>query len=59
MWTTREIADRFRVDARTVTRWIGAGRLPATRVGGQWRVDQHALEAFVAAGALTAVPLSA
>ena len=33
---------------RSVQRWIVAGRLPARRVGGRWRVASDALDAFVA-----------
>lgn len=33
--TTREVAEVFRVSARTVTRWISAGLLPAVRLGKQ------------------------
>lgn len=45
--TTREIAAGWRVDQRTVTRWIALGRLPATRVGKQYRVTAADLRAFI------------
>lgn len=31
MLTTREVAELFRVDPRTVTRWAEAGLIPSTR----------------------------
>src|SRR5581483_10488869 len=33
-----EAARRLGTSTRTVQRWIAAGRLPARRVGGRWRV---------------------
>lgn len=47
---TRRIAERYAVTSRTVLRWIGSGDLPAERVGGQWRVSESSLRAFVARG---------
>lgn len=36
--TPREVAEMFRVDPKTVTRWAAAGRLPCVRTpGGQHR----------------------
>src|SRR5436190_15129437 len=44
----REAASRLGTTTRTIQRWIGAGRLPARRVGGRWRVASDALDAFIA-----------
>ncbi len=41
--TPREVADALGVTPRTVQRWITAGRLPATRVGGRLRVSRSSL----------------
>src|SRR6516225_5673489 len=46
----REVAQRLGTTTRSVQRWIATGKLPARRVGGQWRVANDALVAF---GAVT------
>src|SRR3989442_10402230 len=46
--TPSQAAARVGATTRTVQRWIAAGRLPARRVGGRWRVASDALDAFVA-----------
>ncbi len=46
-----EAAARIGATTRSVQRWIAAGRLPARRVGGRWRVASDALDAFVRGGA--------
>ncbi|HET7029024.1 MAG TPA: biotin carboxylase N-terminal domain-containing protein [Candidatus Limnocylindrales bacterium] len=48
-----QAAARIGATTRSVQRWIAAGRLPATRVGGRWRVASDALDAFVALPAAT------
>jgi excisionase family DNA binding protein len=42
-----QAAARIGATTRSVQRWIAAGRLPARRVGGRWRVASDALDAFV------------
>jgi excisionase family DNA binding protein len=44
--TVREAADWLRISKITVTRAINAGRLPAWRVGCQFRIERSAVEAF-------------
>jgi len=44
--TPRQVAEALGVTPRTVQRWIAAGRLPATRVGGRRRVSRSSLSAF-------------
>lgn len=48
--TTREIGERYRVHPRTVIRWILTRGLPATRVGGRWRVEEADIEGFLTGG---------
>jgi acetyl-CoA/propionyl-CoA carboxylase biotin carboxyl carrier protein len=43
-----QAAIRIGATTRSVQRWIAAGRLPARRVGGRWRVAFDVLDAFVA-----------
>ena len=43
-----QVAERIGATTRSVQRWIAAGRLPARRVGGRWRVAIDAIDAFVA-----------
>ncbi|TMJ93239.1 MAG: helix-turn-helix domain-containing protein [Actinobacteria bacterium] len=45
-----EVAERLRVKAPTVYRWIADGRLPAVRFSRIVRVRDTDLEAFLAAG---------
>src|SRR3712207_6551667 len=47
MLTLEDAADRFGVDVRTVIVWCHKGNLPATRIGGSWRVRRSALELFL------------
>jgi excisionase family DNA binding protein len=42
--TPREAAAHLGANLRSVQRWIAAGKLPARRVGGRWRVAIDALE---------------
>jgi excisionase family DNA binding protein len=41
-----QAAKRLGTSTRSVQRWIAAGRLPARRVGGRWRVASDAFDAF-------------
>jgi len=42
--TTEEVLDYLHINVRTIYRLIRAGRLPAYRVGRQWRFRRHDLE---------------
>jgi excisionase family DNA binding protein len=46
-WTPEEIAERLKLNVRTVVRWITSKRLKAIRVGKQWRVPDSEIRAFV------------
>jgi acetyl-CoA/propionyl-CoA carboxylase biotin carboxyl carrier protein len=50
--TPREVAQELGVSVRTVQRWIAAGRLPGTRVGGRMRVSRAALPTVAEAAAV-------
>ena len=47
-YSPSEAARLIGATTRSVQRWIGAGRLPARRVGGRWRVASDALDALIA-----------
>ncbi len=45
--TTEQVVDYLQVDVRTVYRLIRDGRLPAVRVGRQWRFRKHDIDAWL------------
>jgi excisionase family DNA binding protein len=42
--TTEDVAARFRVTAQSVRTWARQGKIPAYRVGSQYRFDLDAVE---------------
>ena len=48
--TVEDVADMLRINKSTVYRMAKGGRLPAPRVGRQWRFRLSALEDFLDAG---------
>jgi excisionase family DNA binding protein len=46
--TIPETAEQLRVSTQTIRRLIGSGSLPALRVGNQIRIDEAALEVWLA-----------
>lgn len=42
--TVAEVAERLRVSAMTIYRWIEEGRLPAVQIGKQYRVREDHLD---------------
>jgi excisionase family DNA binding protein len=56
LYTKREIAEKCRVDERTVSRWIKDGKLEAIHLGGphgRVRISETAFLKFLAAGRRT------
>lgn len=45
--TAQQVQDRLEVDASTVYRMAGDGRLPAVRIGRQWRFPAAAIDALL------------
>lgn len=43
-WSLQEIADLFRLNKETVRRWILRRKLPAIKLGGNWRVEDKIVE---------------
>lgn len=47
--TIREVASYLQIDHNTVYRWCRESRLPAIKIGKEWRIEQRDLDAFLAA----------
>jgi excisionase family DNA binding protein len=47
VFTVGEIAQRLRVDVKTVRKWIRKGELAAIDIGGEYRIRQSALDDFI------------
>ncbi len=45
--TTRQLMDLLQLDRTTIYRMVNDGRLPALRVGGQWRFSRQAIETVI------------
>ncbi|MBI4100217.1 helix-turn-helix domain-containing protein [Candidatus Microgenomates bacterium] len=45
--TVGDVAGIFHVGPRTVWRWCRSGKLPAFRLGHEWRVSKDALNAMI------------
>ena len=48
--TVAEAAELLRIAERTAYKLVREGRLPAVKVGNQWRIERSALEAWIAKG---------
>lgn len=48
MLKVQEVADLLRLSKATVQRWCAAGKLPALKLGQQWRIDANALREMLA-----------
>lgn len=46
-WTVEEAAEWLQLDEETVRRWARAGRLPARKLGREWRFAPADVRAFV------------
>lgn len=42
--TTQEAAEHLRVSKATILRWCKAGKLPAFRIGREWRINMAELD---------------
>jgi excisionase family DNA binding protein len=59
MLTAQQVQDLLEVDASTVYRMAGDGRLPAVRIGRQWRFPAEAIERLLVPADVTARPPAA
>jgi excisionase family DNA binding protein len=46
--TVADVAKQLQISEDTVRRWIKSGKLPALKIGKEWRVDPEELKAFLA-----------
>ena len=46
--TVDEVAERFHLNATTVYRLVQRGRIPAFKIGNQWRFSEARLEQWIA-----------
>jgi len=46
--TIEEVAQFLEVDKRVVAEWAGAGKLPATKVGANWKFEKSKIEDWIA-----------
>lgn len=46
-YTLTEVADALKVTRRTLYNYIKEGKLPAVKVGSQWRVTDQAIKEFL------------
>ena len=46
-YTLVEVAEILKVTRRTVYNYVKDGKIPATKVGHQWRVTEQALKEFL------------
>ena len=45
--TPPQVAQRLQVNERTVTQWLRRGHLRGFKIGKEWRVSAHDLDAFL------------
>jgi excisionase family DNA binding protein len=45
--TVADVAKQLQISEDTVRRWIKTGKLPALKIGKEWRVAPDDLEAFL------------
>jgi excisionase family DNA binding protein len=50
--TVKEVCDRLSLSRATGYRHVANGTIPAVRIGGAWRVDPDALDAYLRAQAV-------
>jgi excisionase family DNA binding protein len=47
LMTVGEVADYLRVTKKTIYRLLVRGKIPATKVGNQWRFNQRAIDKWL------------
>jgi len=49
-YTTEEVAEKLKMDAETIRRFILAKKLKAYKIGTQWRIEEIDLNEFIKSG---------
>jgi excisionase family DNA binding protein len=47
IYTVQEVANRLRIDTRTVRKWIRSGELAAIDIGREYRIRESSLQDFI------------
>ena len=55
LWTTRQVADYFQINRRTVANWCGSGKLAAIKLGDDWRIPRAEVQRLAVGGVLDVV----
>ena len=50
VYTPDEIAQALKITRRSVYTYIKTGKLPAVKIGKEWRISKEALEKFLTPG---------
>ena len=54
--TAAEVADLFKINVETVYDLVRVGKLPATKIGGQWRFQDSEIHEWFRSGARESRP---
>jgi acetyl-CoA synthetase len=46
-FTPQEVADKLKLNVRTLYKWIREGKLNAVKLGDVWRIPESALREFI------------
>lgn len=46
--TVADVAKQLQISEDTVRRWIKSGKLPALKIGKEWRIDPEELKSLLA-----------
>jgi len=46
-YTVDEVAEKLEVSVKTIRRYIYAGKIGASKIGGQWRINQDQLDEYI------------
>jgi excisionase family DNA binding protein len=57
-YSVEDIADHLKVSKETVYRWLEKGKIPAHRVGKQWRFKASEVDEWVTSGSASDSTLS-
>jgi excisionase family DNA binding protein len=47
IYTVDEVAEQLQVSVKTIRRYIYSGKIAANKIGGQWRISQEHIDAYI------------